>query len=61
MPAKSENQATAAKIALAAKKGKIPKSNLKGASKEMAKGMDKKQLKHFTKMESFKIRLDKII
>lgn len=51
MPATSEKQATAAKIALAAKKGKIPKSKLKGASKQMAKGMNKKQLKHFTKVE----------
>ena len=49
MPAESKKQATAARIALAAKKGKIPKSKLTGASKEMAAGMSKKQLKKYTK------------
>ena len=37
-------QATAGRIALAAERGEIPKSKLKGASKEMAKGMTKKEL-----------------
>lgn len=37
-------QATAGRIALAAKRGEIPKSKLKGASKQMAKGMTKAEL-----------------
>lgn len=49
MPAESKNQATAARIAKAAKQGKIPMNKLKGASKEMAKGMSTKELKKFSK------------
>ena len=49
MPAESKKQAIAARIALAAKKGKLPKSKLKGASKEMAKKMSKKELKKYSK------------
>ena len=37
----------AAGAALAAKRGEIKKSSLKGASKQMAKSMSKKQLKEF--------------
>jgi hypothetical protein len=48
MPAKSEKQATAARIAMAVKKGKV-KAKPGSASEKMAKGMTKKQLKHFTK------------
>jgi len=48
--AESEAQATAARIALAAKKGKIPKSELEGASKEMF-GMSKSDLEDFTKVK----------
>jgi hypothetical protein len=48
--AESEAQATAARIALAAKKGKMPKSKLKGASKEMF-GMSKSDLDDFTKVK----------
>lgn len=48
MPAESKAQETAARIAKAAKKGKIPKSKLKGASKKMAENMTEKQLSHFT-------------
>jgi hypothetical protein len=47
MPAKSKKQQMAAGAALAAKRGEIKKSSLKGASKEMAKSMSKKQLKEF--------------
>jgi hypothetical protein len=47
MPAKSKKQQMAAGAALAAKRGEIKKSSLKGASKEMAKSMSKKQLKDF--------------
>ena len=46
--AESEAQATAARIALAVKRGKLPKSKLKGASKEMYK-MSAKDLEDFTK------------
>lgn len=44
-PYTSEVQATAGNIALGVKEGKLPKSMLKGASKEMAKGMTGKELK----------------
>jgi hypothetical protein len=47
MPAKSKAQQKAAGAALAAKRGDIPKSKLKGASKEMEKSMNEKQLKEF--------------
>jgi hypothetical protein len=47
MPAKSQKQQMAAGAALAAKRGEIKKSSLKGASKQMAKSMSKKQLKEF--------------
>jgi hypothetical protein len=51
MPAKSEKQQTAARIALAIKKGKVkPKAGT--ASAQMAKGMSKEKIKHFTKMEN---------
>jgi len=44
MPAKSQAQQKAAGAALAAKRGDMPKSKLKGASKDMEKSMDKKEL-----------------
>jgi len=47
MPAKSKKQQMAAGAALAAKRGEIKKSSLKGVSKQMAKSMSKKQLKEF--------------
>lgn len=43
-PYKSEIQTTAGNIALAVKKGKLPKSKLKGASKQMYKGMTLEEL-----------------
>jgi hypothetical protein len=49
MPAKSKKQQMAAGAALAAKRGEIKKSSLKGASKQMAKSMSEKQLKDFAK------------
>jgi hypothetical protein len=69
MPAESKKQATAARIALAAKKGKIPKSKLTGASKEMMAGMSKRQLKKYTKTkpdapvkaESFSLAVNNIL
>jgi hypothetical protein len=45
MPAKSKAQQMAAGAALAAKRGEKNKSELKGASKEMAKSMTEKELK----------------
>lgn len=44
MPAKSKAQQKAAGAALAAKRGDIPKSDLKGASKSMEKSMTEKEL-----------------
>jgi hypothetical protein len=49
MPAKSKKQQMAAGAALAAKRGEIKKSKLKGASKQMAKSMSKKQLEEFAR------------
>lgn len=47
MPATSDKQRRAAGMALAAKKGEIPKSKLKGAAKDMCESMTKKQLTDF--------------
>ena len=44
MPAKSKAQQKAAGTALAAKRGNIKKSELKGASKSMEKSMSEKEL-----------------
>ena len=44
MPAKSKAQQKAAGAALAAKRGEIPKSDLKGASIEMYESMTEKEL-----------------
>ncbi len=46
MPAKSASQQKAAGAALAAKRGEIPESRLKGASKSM-ENMSEKQLEEF--------------
>lgn len=45
MPAKSQAQQKAAGAALAAKRGEVSKSSLKGASKNMEKSMSQKELK----------------
>jgi hypothetical protein len=55
MPAKSKKQQMAAGAALAAKRGEIPKSKLKGASKQMVKSMSAKQLKDFAKTKRKKL------
>lgn len=47
MPATSKAQQKAAGAALAAKRGDQPKSNLKGASKQMEESMSEKQLEEF--------------
>ncbi|MBB5752956.1 DUF3008 family protein [Prosthecomicrobium pneumaticum] len=44
MPAKSKAQQKAAGAALAAKRGDVKKSELKGASKEMVDSMSEKEL-----------------
>ncbi|MGZ4985221.1 MAG: DUF3008 family protein [Chthoniobacterales bacterium] len=49
MPAKSKKQQMAAGAALAAKRGKRSKASLKGASRQMARSMSKKQLREFAK------------
>jgi hypothetical protein len=49
MPARSKKQQMAAGAALAAKRGKRPKSSLKGASRGMYKSMSKGQLREFAK------------
>jgi hypothetical protein len=46
MPAKSKNQATAAAIALASKRGET-KTQPTGASAQMAKSMNEQQLEDF--------------
>lgn len=51
MPAKSKQQQKAAGAALAAKRGKQPKSKLRGASRQMAKSMSEDEL---AKMASVK-------
>ncbi len=47
MPAKSKKQQMAAGAALAAKRGEIKKSSLKGASRQIAESMNEKQLEEF--------------
>jgi Protein of unknwon function (DUF3008) len=49
MPAKSKQQQKAAGAALAAKRGEMPKSKLKGASRQMAQSMTEKQLRDLAK------------
>lgn len=50
-----QKQQMAAGAALAAKRGKRPKSSLKGASKQMEKSMSEKQLKDFAKTKRKKV------
>ncbi len=51
MPAKSKKQQMAAGAAIAAKRGEMPKTKLRGASKSMAESMSKKQLEEFAHTE----------
>jgi Protein of unknwon function (DUF3008) len=55
MPAKSKKQQMAAGAALAAKRGEIKTSSLKGASKQMANSMTEKQLRDFAKTKRKKL------
>ena len=47
MPAKSADQAMAAGVALGAKRGKIPVSQLRGSSLDMYNSMSEAQLEEF--------------
>lgn len=47
MPAKSESQQSAAGIALAVKRGELPKNKLRGASRQMYESMSMKELKEY--------------
>lgn len=47
--AESQAQAISARIALAVKRGKLPKSKLQGASKDMYDGMTEKELEDYSK------------
>lgn len=51
MPAKSKNQQQAAGMALAAKRGEMPKSELKGAAKSMYESMTKEELKDYAETD----------
>lgn len=51
MPAKSKSQQRAAGMALAAKRGEMEVSKLKGAAKEMYDSMSEKELKKFAETE----------
>jgi len=51
MPAKSKSQQKAAGAALAAKRGEIKKSELKGASKEMYESMSEDQLEDLAEIK----------
>jgi hypothetical protein len=61
MPATSKAQQKAAGAALAAKRGDMPKSKLKGASREMVNSMSEKQLEEFasTKRKGLPVRKKK--
>jgi hypothetical protein len=49
MPAKSKAQQKAAGAALAAKRGEVKKSTLKGASREMVESMSETELRKMAK------------
>jgi hypothetical protein len=55
MPAKSKKQQMAAGAALSAKRGDQPKSNLKGASKQMVDSMSEKQLEDLAETKRKKL------
>lgn len=59
MPAKSKKQQMAAGAALAAKRGEAKKSSLKGASKQMANSMTKKQLEELATTKRKKLPTQK--
>jgi len=59
MPAKSKKQQMAAGAALAAKRDEKSKSSLRGASKQMAKSMSKKELEKMASTDRSKLKTRK--
>jgi Protein of unknwon function (DUF3008) len=55
MPAKSQAQQKAAGAALAAKRGEIPKSKLKGAAREMHDSMTENELDELASVKRRKL------
>ena len=55
MPAKSKAQQKAAGAALAAKRGEMAKSRLKGASRDMEKSMSEKELEDLAETKRKKL------
>lgn len=55
MPAKSQAQQKAAGAALAAKRGEVPKTRLKGASREMYETMTEKELDELATVKRSKL------
>jgi len=55
MPAKSKAQQKAAGAALSAKRGDMPKSKLRGASREMEKSMSEKELEELAETKRKKL------
>jgi len=55
MPAKSKAQQQAAGVALAAKRGEIPVSKLRGAAKDMYNSMTATQLKEYAGTKTKKL------
>jgi hypothetical protein len=55
MPAKSKKQQMAAGAALSAKRGEMPKSKLKGASRSMEESMSETELKKMASTERRKL------
>ena len=59
MPAKSKKQQMAAGAALAAKRGKMPKGVLKGASRSMYASMSEAELRKLAKTKRKKLPTNK--
>lgn len=55
MPAKSKKQQMAAGAALSAKRGEKPKSQLKGASRQMVKSMSERELERMASAKRKKL------
>ena len=55
MPAKSKSQQKAAGAALAAKRGELPKSELKGASQQMYESMSEEELDKMASVKRSKL------
>jgi hypothetical protein len=55
MPARSKKQQMAAGAALSAKRGEIPKTKLKGASRQMVQSMTEQELRDLAKTKRKKL------